>query len=70
MIERGERFRFALEARQPVRIGGDVVRQRLDRDRAVEPGIPGEVHDAHAAAGELALDAVGTDLGGDARARR
>ena len=36
MIERGERLRFALEARQPIGICGEQVRQDLERDVAIE----------------------------------
>src|SRR5882672_2615354 len=68
MIERGEGLRLALEAGEPVRVRGDVVGQRLDRDPAVEPGVASEVDDPHAAPRDLALDAVGTDLLRRARA--
>ena len=35
MIERGEDSRFALEARQPIGIAGEVERQDLERDVAI-----------------------------------
>jgi len=36
VIQRGERLRLALEARSDVRLTGDVRRQDLDGDRALQ----------------------------------
>ena len=35
MVQRGEHLRFALEPREPLGIGGERVRQDLDRDVAI-----------------------------------
>ena len=40
------------------RVGGELRRQRLDRDEPVEPAIAREVDDAHAAAPDHFLDRV------------
>ena len=39
MIERGEDFRLALEAREPIGIAGDRGRQDLDRDLPLQLGV-------------------------------
>ena len=49
MIERGERLRFTLEARQAIRIVRKRFGQDLDRDVAIQFRIAGAVHLAHAA---------------------
>jgi uncharacterized damage-inducible protein DinB len=50
-----------LEAGQRLRISGDVVRQELEGDKAVQPGVFGLVDDAHAAATDLLNNAVVRD---------
>ena len=50
VVQRGEELRFALEARDALRVGANGVRQRLDGDVAPELGVPGAVHLAHAPA--------------------
>ena len=52
MVERGEHLRFAAEPRQAFGIAGDRRQQHLDRDVAVERGIPAAIHLAHAAAAD------------------
>jgi hypothetical protein len=49
MIQRGECFRFALEPQDPVTVLGECGRQNLQRDVAIERGITGAIHLAHAA---------------------
>ena len=49
VIERCQHLRFALEARHTLGIGGQRFGQNLDGDIAMEPGIPGAIHLAHAA---------------------
>ena len=61
MIQRGERLRFALEAREPVGIACEGVGQDLDRDIAIQLRIARAIHLAHAAR---------ADLGGDVRTGR
>ena len=52
MIQRREQARLALEAREPLGIGGERRRQDLDRDVAAEPGVARAVDLAHAARAE------------------
>ena len=52
------RPRLAQEALANVGSSGEMRRQRLDRDHPVEPQVARQVHDAHAAAADLALDLV------------
>ena len=52
MIELRDRARFAIEPLAELRIGGEQVRQDLDRDDAIEAGIAGFVDLAHAARAE------------------
>jgi hypothetical protein len=66
-VELGERPRLALEAGQPVRVGRELVGQRLDRDGPVEPRVAAEVDDAHPSAPDLAVDGVRSDAGSGAR---
>ena len=56
MIERGEYLRFSAEARKPIRIARERLRQDLQRHIAVELRVFGAIHLAHAA---------GTDGRGD-----
>jgi hypothetical protein len=48
MVQRRERLRLALEAGQALRVEGEAIRQDLDRDITIEPGIAGAVDLAHA----------------------
>ena len=61
MIQRGQGPGFAAEARQAVRVGGDIGRQHLERDIAAEPVIVGPIHVAHSAGAEPGEDPVGPD---------
>src|SRR5919201_1463403 len=58
MIERREKFRFALEAGQAVRIVRECFRQDLDRDLALQPRIARAIHLTHAAGAEGRKDLV------------
>jgi hypothetical protein len=58
VIERREQLRFSLEPRNAFRNGGHSRWYDLDRDVAVEPGIPGTIHLTHAACTELPLNGV------------
>ena len=58
MIQRGRGSRLALEPAQRLSVARQIVRQELQRDEAMEPGVLRFVHDAHAAAAELLDDAV------------
>jgi hypothetical protein len=56
--QRGDGLRFALEPGAAFRVGTDVSRQDLDGDAAVEAGVAGPVHLAHAACPDGGLDLV------------
>ena len=49
VVERGEHLRFALETGEAIRITGEGIGQDLQRDLAIQLGIPGAIHLAHAA---------------------
>ena len=61
MIERCEHLRLAAESCQPVGIADDGVRQDLQRDVALQLGVPSAIHLAHGARAERADDVVGTE---------
>ena len=50
-----------LPQRRVPRLGG---REQLDRDRPIEPHLPRQVHDPHAATPQLALERVAPGHGG------
>ena len=58
MVQRGEHPRFALEAREPIRVARDRARQDLDRDVAPELRVARAVHLAHAARAEQRLQVI------------
>jgi len=62
VVQRGERFRLALEALQANGVLGKMLGQLLDRHIAVQPRVAGEMHDTHAAAADFPDDLVGADL--------
>ena len=70
--EGGHRLRLALEAREGLRVLGEVPRQHLDGDVALELRVPCPVDDTHAALAELREDLVRSDpgSGNDGHARR
>ena len=61
MIERREDLRFALEAREPIRIGRERVRQDLQRDVAIQLRVARAIDLTHAARAEQRNHFVGTD---------
>ena len=56
--QRRNRVRFALEARQRLRISGDGRRNNLDRDVAIQPPVARAIDLAHAARAERSDDGV------------
>jgi hypothetical protein len=58
MVERGKGFGFNLKARQARRVCSKFIRQRLDRDVALEPRITRPEHAAHPALAEERGDLV------------
>jgi hypothetical protein len=58
MIERGERVRLALESRKAIRVGCELLREDLERDRPPEPCVDCTIHFAHAAGAERRIDLV------------
>ena len=63
MRERRDRLRLALEAGQRVGIGGDGLREDLDRDVAVELRVPRAVDLSHPARAQRREDLVGAEAG-------
>ena len=61
MVQRGEDFRFALEARKPLGVTSDRRRQDLDRDLALQLRVGRPIHLAHAAGADRGGDFVGTE---------
>jgi hypothetical protein len=61
MIQCRRRLRLALEPGQRLRVVGDIVRQELQGNEAVEFNVLGFVDNTHAAAAELLHDAVMRD---------
>ena len=61
MRNRRDRPDLALEAGGRILVGGHVRQQHLDGDLAIEPGIAGAVHDAHAARANHLEDFVGSE---------
>jgi hypothetical protein len=63
MIERREHLRLALEAREPVRVGGKCRWQDLERDRTVQLGVTGLIHLAHSTGANGSDDVIGAETG-------
>ena len=59
MLQRRDGARLALETLFQLRAGSQARRQNLDRDCAVESGIPRPIHFAHSARTQRKLDFVG-----------
>ena len=69
MVQRGRRTRLSLEPAERVRIPGDGLGEKLERDEPVQADILGLVHDAHPASAYLPDDAVvGDGLTGERHA--
>src|SRR3954469_23614307 len=62
MIELGRRLRLGAEATDLGRAGELPGEDHLQRDRAVEADLPGPVHDAHPAAGDLRLALIVAEI--------
>jgi hypothetical protein len=58
MIEPGGRLGFTLETFQSLAILGQSLRQELERDKPVQPGVFGFVNYTHATGAQLLQDAV------------
>lgn len=58
MVEPGYRAGLELEAREELRIGGELWVHHLDRDRSVQTQVHAAVHGGHAAARDGCIDAV------------
>src|SRR5579864_6476246 len=63
MVQGGQRLSLAGEAREPIRISGEEIRQDLDGDIAVERRVLRAVDLAHPPGAELGNDFVRTDVG-------
>ncbi len=59
MVQAGDRLGLALEPLLQIRVRGDLLRQALDGDGAVEAGVAGFVDLAHAACAQGGVDLVG-----------
>ena len=69
MIERAQRPRFALDAREARRIVGEFPRQHLQRHVAAEPLVPCAIDLAHAAEADQGGDRIATDARADVERR-
>ena len=63
VVERGQHPRLTLEPGEPLGVLCHRLRQHLDRNLAVESGVPGSVHHTHAARAEDGDDLVLTQAG-------
>ena len=61
VVESGSCVRFALEARERLRVAGDIFEQEFERDKAVEAKVLCLVDHAHPAAPQLLYDVVVRD---------
>jgi hypothetical protein len=62
MVERGQSFRFALKANQPLGVGGERFRQDLQRDVPLQARVACAKDFAHAAGTDRAKDLVRSEL--------
>jgi len=63
MVQRGQHFGFALEACEPVGVGGERLGQHLQRHVPVELGVAGLIHLAHAAFADLGGNLIHAEPG-------
>jgi hypothetical protein len=63
MVERRKRLRLALEARDPIAVRGERVREDLQGDVAAKRRVARAIHLAHAAFAERFTDFAGTNPG-------
>ena len=61
MIERSQHLRFARESREPIHIGGERLRQDLDRHVAVELRVVRAIDLTHAARAKRRTDFIGAE---------
>jgi len=65
VVDGAQRPRLLLETLAPSGIGGEFGGKNLDRHRAIQPGVAGAPHLAHAALTELIDDLVIAELPAD-----
>ena len=63
VVQAGDGLRLALEPLFEIGVGGDMLRQHLDGDGAVQAGVAGFVHLTHAARANGREDLVGAERG-------
>ena len=63
MLQCGDGFRFLLEAHLQIWVRRKMGGKDLNRYRALQPGVAGEIHFAHAAGAEQRLDFVWPQFG-------
>ena len=63
MIQGADGFRLPLESGAALCVVRDALRKHLDRDRAVEAGVPGPVDLSHAACSDGGLDFIRAEAG-------
>jgi hypothetical protein len=63
MRQLGDGACLAVEALAELRIGGELLRQDLDRDGPIEPRIPGPVHLAHSTFAKFCEDLIRAEPG-------
>ena len=61
VVQRGEDLRFAAEPREPIRIGGDVRQQHLERHVAIQLAVAGAIDLAHSALAKFREDCIGPE---------
>ena len=61
MAQRRDDARFALEARERLRVVGETLGKNLDRDVALQPRVPGAIHLAHSAGAERREHLIGSE---------
>ena len=74
VVQRRCSLRFALKACERLRVAGNILRQELKGDEAMQPRVLGFIHHTHPPAAQLLDDAVVRDgladkLGGDSHWR-
>jgi hypothetical protein len=62
MLKGGNSLGFALQALSQFRVRGEMQRQNLDRDGAVEAGVLGAIHLTHSARTNSGQDFVGAQF--------
>ena len=61
VVERGEKLRFAFEAREPIGIAGESFRQNFQRHVAIELGVSGAIHLTHPACSQECEHFIGAE---------